>query len=131
MKLFLLLLIVSSSAFAKTRMPNKLVCTSKATSENVRSFKLIDLNTTRPDTTIPDAGLMGYEIRDGQMIMGLSNECDNSYDVTIGLREIEELVEGKRKVVTGKLTYSDVQLSEARNTDEAVEETVEINCLLK
>lgn len=131
MKYLLVLLALTTSAFAKTRMPDKLVCTSAALSENVRAFNLIDLNTTHPDATITDASLMGYEIRDGQMIMGLSNECDNSYEVTIDLSQIEEMMAGKRKSVTGKLVYSDVALSEARNTEEAVEETVEINCRLK
>lgn len=130
MKYLLLALFLTTSAFAKTRMPDTINCTSKATSENVRSFSLIDLNTTRPDATIPDASLMGFEIRDGLMIMGLSNECDNSYDVTINLREIEEMVEGKRKTVTGKLSYSDVALSEANNSEEAMEETVEVTCRL-
>lgn len=130
MKYFLVLLAISSSAFA-TRMPDTIICTSKATSEVVRSFSLIDLNTLHPNATIEDGGFMGYELRDGVMTMGISNECDNSYEISIPLHELEEVIEGKRKSVTGKLVYSDVALSEARNTEEAVEETVEINCRLK
>lgn len=131
MKYLAVLLLLSTTAFAKTRMPDKIICTSAALSENVRSFKIIDLNTTHPESTITDAGLMGYEIRDGVMTMGLSNECDNSYEITIPLYELEEIVKGKLKSVKGKLVYSDVALSEARNTEEAVEETVELNCRLK
>ena len=130
MKYFLALLVISSSAIA-ARMPDKIICTSKATSEVVRSFSLIGLNTLRPDATIEDGGVMGYELRDGMMTMGISNECDNSYEISIPLRELEEVINGKKKSVTGKLVYSDVALSEARNTEEAVEETVEINCRLK
>lgn len=130
MKYFLVLLCLSSTAFA-TRMPDKIICTSKATSEVVRSFSLIGLNTLRPNATIEDGGFMGFELRDGVMSMGISNECDNSYDISLSIRELEEMIDGKRKSVTGKLVYSDVALSEARNTEEAVEETVEINCRLK
>ncbi len=131
MKYFFVLMLISSVSFAKTRMPDTIKCTSKATSENVRSFSLVDLNTTHPEATIVDTGLMGYEIRDGVMSMGLSNECDNSYEISIPLYELEQVIEGKKKNVTGKLVYSDVALSEARDTEEAVEETVEINCRLK
>ncbi len=130
MKYFLALLVVSSSAIA-ARMPDKIICTSKATSEVVRSFSLIGLNTLRPNATIEDGGFMGFELRDGVMTMGISNECDNSYDISLPIHELEEMIEGKRKSVTGKLVYSDVALSEARNTEEAVEETVELNCRLK
>ena len=122
--------LLPTSAFAKTRMPETITCTSNATSENVRSFSLIDLDTTRPDSSIEDTSLMGYELSDGVMNMGLSNECDNSYDITISLTQIEEMVSGERKTVMGKLNYSDVALSEARNTDRAGEETVEITCRL-
>lgn len=130
MKYFLALLVISSSALA-ARMPDKIICTSKATSEVVRSFSLIGLNTLRPNATIEDGGFMGYELRDGMMTMGISNECDNSYEISIPLHELEEVIKGKKKSVTGKLVYSDVALSEARDTDEAVEETVEINCRVK
>lgn len=130
MKYFLVLLALSTSAFA-TPIPSELVCTSKATSENVRTFSLTGLNTTEPDATIMDSGFMGMEVADGMLEMGFSNECDNSYGVKIELSQIEELMEGKRKTITGKLTYSDVALSEARDTEEEVEETVEITCRLK
>ncbi len=130
MKYFLVLLALSTSAIA-ARMPDKIICTSKATSEVVRSFSLIGLNTLRPNATIEDGGFMGFELRDGMMTMGISNECDNSYEISIPLHELEEVIDGKKKSVTGKLVYSDVALSEARNTEEAVEETVEINCRLK
>lgn len=128
MKLMLALMLLSTASFAKTQMPKELKCTAPAKSERVQSFKLIDLRTTHPGSTIEDAGLMGFEIRDGVMEMGLSNECDNSYGITISLSQIEELMTGKRKTITGKLTYSDVWLSEAMETEEAVEETVEITC---
>ncbi len=130
MKYFFVLLLISSTAFAKTRMPDTINCTSKATSENVRAFSLVDLNTTHPESSILDASLMGYEIRDGVMSMGLSNECDNDYKISIPLYELEQMIEGKRKSVTGKLTYSDVALMEANNSEEAMEETVEITCRL-
>jgi hypothetical protein len=109
-------------------LPKELKCTSKATSEYVRNFKIVGLGTTEPDTTIPDSGLMGFEIRDGILGIGVSNECDNSYELEISLNQIEEMMEGKRKTVTGKLTYSDVALDEARNAEEPQEETVEITC---
>jgi hypothetical protein len=64
------------------------------------------------------------------MNIGLSNECDNSYEISIPVYELEEVIAGKRASVTGKLVYSDVALSEERNTEEAVEETVEITCQL-
>lgn len=131
MKLFIVMLALSTSVFAKTRMPDTIKCTSNAASENVREFSLIDLNTLHPSATIPDTGLMGYELRDGVMNMGLSNECDNSYDISLSLNDVQKLVERKAKTITGKLVYSDVALSEARNTEEAVEETVEITCRLK
>ncbi|MES2526903.1 MAG: hypothetical protein V4598_07435 [Bdellovibrionota bacterium] len=130
MKYFLVLLALSTSVFA-ARMPEKIICTSKATSEVVRAFSLIDLNTLHPNATIEDGGFMGFELRDGVLSMGISNECDNSYEISLPIHELEEMIEGKRKSVTGKLVYSDVALSEARNTEEAVEETVEINCRLK
>ncbi len=131
MKYLIALLVISTSAVAETRMPDTIICTSKATSEVVRSFSLINLNTLHPNATIDDGGFMGYELRDGVMSMGISNECDNSYEITIPLYELEQVIEGKKQSVTGKLVYSDVGLSEARNTEEAVEETVEINCRIK
>lgn len=130
MKFLIVILAVSFSAFAKTRMPDTIVCTSNATSEAVRSFSLVDLSTTRPNATIEDTGLLGYSVQDGYLTMDLSNECDNGYTVQLMLHEIEEMVEGKRTSISGKLTYSDVALSEANNSEEAMEETVEISCRL-
>lgn len=126
-KIIILGLLVSTSVMAAP-LPKELKCTSKATSEYVRNFKIVGLGTTEPDTTIPDSGLMGFEIRDGILGIGVSNECDNSYELEISLNQIEEMMEGKRKTVTGKLTYSDVALDEARNAEEPQEETVEITC---
>jgi hypothetical protein len=74
---------------------------------------------------------MYFELRDGMLNMGLSNEFDNSYEVSLSVDGIEQVIAGKKKSISGKLVYSDVALSEARNTEEAVEETVEINCRLK
>ncbi len=130
MKLMIALILLSTTAIAGTSMPKELKCTSKAKSEMAQNFKLTGLNTTRPGSTIAngDQGLMAMELRDGQLILGFSNECDNEYGITISLTQIEELMTGKSKTVTGELKYSDVSLSEAMNTEESVEETVEITC---
>ncbi len=130
MKFLAAILLLSTSAFAATGMPKELKCTSKAKSEMAQKFKLTGLTSTRPGSTLAngDQGLMGMELRDGQLILGFSNECDNDYGITISLSQIEELMTGKRKTITGELKYSDVWLSEAMETEEAVEETVEITC---
>ncbi|MFL5783144.1 MAG: hypothetical protein ACJ76H_00960 [Bacteriovoracaceae bacterium] len=128
MKKFIVLGLLMSTTLMAAPLPKELKCTSNGTSENVRSFSIVGLATTHPDLTITDASPMGFEIRDGVMSIGVSNECDNDYGLEISINELDEYLSGKRATVTGKLTYSDVSLSEARNTEEAVEETVEITC---
>jgi hypothetical protein len=128
MRKFIALGLLISFSVMAAPLPKELKCTSNATSENARSFSIVGLGTTHPDLTILDASFMGFEIRDGVMSLGVSNECDNDYGIEINISDLDDLMTGKTKTVTGKLTYSDVPLSEARNTEEAVEETVEITC---
>ena len=57
-------------------------------------------------------------------------ECDNGYGVTLSIDDLRDLKNGKVKEIKGMIDYSDVELSEARNSEEAEEEKVEIVCRL-
>lgn len=124
---FIALILMSSSAFAGI-LPDKLVCQSKATSTNVKSFEITELNTFEPDSTIYDSSFLNLTSDAGEVTVSFSNQCDNWYQVKFNLKELRELKKQLRKEVVGVLNYSDVNLSDARNSEEPEEEKVQVIC---
>lgn len=127
MKTFLALLVFSFSVAAST-LPDKLTCVSKATSSKVTSFEILELNTLEPDSTIYDSSFLTLTSDAGQLSVSFSNQCDNWYEVKFNLKELRELQKKERKEVSGILSYSDVELSEIRNSEEPEEEKVPVIC---
>lgn len=127
MKMFLALVAFSFSVSAST-LPDKLTCISKATSSKVSNFEILDLNSLEPDSTIFDSSFLTLTSDAGQLSVSFSNQCDNWYEVKFNLNELRELQKKQRKEVTGILNYSDVELSEARNSEEPEEEKVPVIC---
>lgn len=129
----LALLLVGTFAHAdeaQYQLPEKINCTSKGRAENVRSFSISKLNTSRPDISIPDAGLM-EELEDTYAVqLGFSNECDNSYSVFLYGSDLSDLREGKLKSVNGLLNYSNEDLDYSYNDQKPHEETVVLTCTL-
>lgn len=123
-----LLLSVSLSAFAGGPIPDSITCTSKALSTAVQSFEITDITSFEPDSTIPDASLLNLTVDAGTFEVSFSNECDNGYTVTLQIDDLRALKAKTATEIKGTLTYSDVELSEARNSEEAEQETVEIIC---
>lgn len=125
-----LLLSFSLTAIAAERLPDSIKCKSDALSSAVKSFEITEINSFEPDSTIPDASLLNLSVDAGTFEVSFSNECDNGYTVSLQIDDLRALRAKKVKTIKGKLSYSDVELSEARNSEEAEEETVEISCSL-
>jgi hypothetical protein len=121
----------SLSAFAGTSLPDAITCKSNAVSSAVKSFEISEINSFEPDSTIPDSGLLNLSVDAGTFEVSFSNECDNGYTITLQIDDLRALRMKKLKEIKGTLTYSDVELSEARNSEEAEEEKVAIVCKLK
>lgn len=120
----------SLSAFAAGKLPDSLKCKSNALSSAVQSFEITEITSLEPDSTIPDASLLNLSVDAGTFEVSFSNECDNGYTISLELEDMRALKARKVKEIKGKLSYSDVELSEARNSEESEEETVEVTCTL-
>lgn len=121
----------SLSAFAGTKIPDAISCKSNALSTAVQSFEITEITSFEPDSTIPDSSLLNLSVDAGTFEVSFSNECDNGYTVTLQIDDLRELEAKTLTAIKGRLTYSDVELSEARNSEEAEQEEVDIICTLK
>ncbi len=83
-----------------------------------------------PDSSIYDASFLNLSVDAGTLDMSFSNQCDNWYSVTLKTYDLRDLEAGKVKSINGMIKYSDVPLSEAHNSDEAMEEEISIVCRL-
>jgi hypothetical protein len=126
-----ILLSVSVSAFAGQSLPDSIKCKSNALSSAVQSFEITEITSFEPDSSIPDASLLNLSVDAGTFEVSFSNECDNGYTVSLQIDDLRALKAKSVKSIKGELNYSDVELSEARNSEEAEEEKVEIICTLK
>lgn len=125
-----LALTFSFSALANNSLPDAIKCTSNGTSSAVQSFSILEINSFEPEATIPDQSFLQINVDAGRIEISFSNECDNGYGITLSIDDLRDLKNGKVKEIKGMIDYSDVELSEARNTEEAQEEKVEIVCRL-
>lgn len=138
MKTILLLSVLSFSSMAMAQsvvadktLPASITCVSEAASSAVKAFEITELNTTSPDSTITDSGLLDFEITNNLVDITFSNECDNYYGLVFYKIDLASLKSGAKLEVKGLLNYGDVELSEARNTEDQIEETVTVTCRLK
>lgn len=123
MKAILFTVLISTSVWGRTpfreTLPETIVCRSKAISQVVREFKITALNTSSPDTTLPDTSLMEAPIMNGVFYnVGFSNECDNSYDLTLTFKDLIALKKGTVNSITGTLEYFDVALQEEEHEED-------------
>ncbi len=130
MKNLITIFTLSFSFSVLAKLPDSIKCSSLATSETVKEFTISEITTMEPDSSIYDTSFLNLEVDAGTLDMSFSNQCDNWYSVTLKTYDLRDLKVGIVKSVEGTLKYSDVPLSEARNSEEAEEETVKIICRL-
>ena len=123
-----LALIFSFSALAT--LPDSIKCTSDATSETVKQFTISEITTMEPDSSIYDASFLNLSVDAGTLEMSFSNQCDNWYSVSLKTYDLRDLKAGEVQSIDGMMKYSDVPLSEANNSEEAMEEEISITCRL-
>ncbi len=124
---FIALILMSTSVLAGN-LPEKIICKSNALSSNVKSFEITELHTLEPDSSIFDSSFLNLTSDAGQVTVSFSNECDNWYEVKFRIQDLRDLKNGLIKEVAGELNYSDVDLSEIRNSTEPEEEKIQVIC---
>lgn len=130
MKNIITILALTFSFSALATLPDSIKCSSKATSDAVKEFTIKDITTMEPDSSIYDASFLNLSVDAGTLEMSFSNQCDNWYSVSVKTYDLRDLIAGKVKSIKGMMKYSDVPLSEAHNSEEAMEEEISITCRL-
>lgn len=111
--------------------PSVLECTSESGNPVVQSFKLFDLNTTKPRTTL-DASFdivqdTALEIENNTTYVNANNGCDNSYEFAFFSDELIEFKKGNTTSVTALLRFYNSESPDPTEMEPSTE-TVLIHC---
>lgn len=122
---FLLALVILHPVAVLANIPDAITCTSKAKMPELKKFHLSDINTDSPSMNMYDVPFNENYSDEKIFSLYFSNECENSYVLTIPMDQMKRLQAGKLKKVTGELEYSQYVGSD---DVEFYDETVQITC---
>lgn len=112
---------------APRKRPDNLVCTSDSTNTIVQKFHLLGLNTDKLDSDIDARSDGPVSDEFGTTTVVGNNGCDNDYTWIFFSTDLDQLVRGVRKSVTGIMTFANSN-SVCADEDCELAETIAISC---